>query len=141
MFHARLLERVQQNRGLIMHGNKGGSGPKAEKENFIVSGKEDGCQLKLEIGNLEGEETAANPLMIRLSSKEQHDSRWAMFYGNTRTFNQLPEGDWQVELIFKDTTRYAMPVTLQRKGLNYLKIGSIRPVAADSIGESAFDLL
>lgn len=141
MFHARLLERVQQNRGLIMHGNKGGSGPKAEKENFIVSGKEDGCQLKLEIGNLEGEETAANPLMIRLSSKEQHDSHWAMFYGNTRTFNQLPEGDWQVELIFKDTTRYAMPVTLQRKGLNYLKIGSIRPVAADSIGESAFDLL
>lgn len=124
MFHARLLDRVQQKTGLMIPGN----GLKLP----AATNNDGGCRLKLEIGHLAGREVAAKPVMISLSG---------IYYGGTRNFDKLPEGNYQINLIFKDTTRYAVPVTLKENGLNYLKIDSIKPMPADSIGRNAFALL
>lgn len=70
------------------------------------------------------------------------DSSAANIYlGGTRDFAQLPEGACRVDLIFRDSSRYSFPVSLQKNGLNYLKVDSVAPAAADSISRKAFDLM
>lgn len=125
MFHARLLDRVQRKSGLMIPGDRT---------------SDDGCRLNLEIGYFADKKVTANPLIIRLSSLEKNSTPY-IYYGGTRNFSKLPEGNWQVDLIFRDSTRYAVPIILRENGLNYLKIDSIIPIAADSIGRNSFALL
>ena len=151
MFHTSLLDRVQRKSGLMIPNNTSSASDSPDtKVNIrretglnipVAKDHEDGCRLRLEIGYFADKRVTSNPLMICLSSSEDKNTIRHIYYGSTRNFSKLPEGNYQIDLIFKDTTRYTIPVTLREKGLNYLKIDSIKPMPADSIGRNAFDLL
>ncbi|WP_298648955.1 carboxypeptidase-like regulatory domain-containing protein [uncultured Proteiniphilum sp.] len=151
MFHALLLDRVQRKNGLMIPNNTSSASDSPDtKVNIrretglnmpVAKDHEDGCRLRLEIGYFADKKVTANPLMIRLSTSEDKNTARYIYYGGTRNFSKLPEGNYQIDLIFKDTTRYAVPVTLKENGLNYLKIDSVRPMPADSIGRNTFALL
>ncbi|MEA4916323.1 carboxypeptidase-like regulatory domain-containing protein [Proteiniphilum sp.] len=139
MFREGLLDRIERKAGLMMStGVNNGKGRRPEKNNPVVNQNERGCQLKLVVGSLADGKMEAKPLMICLSSMDESNEAQYIYYGATRDFNQLPEGNWQLDLIFRDTTRYAIPVTLKPNGLNYLKIDSITPLPVDSIGRTVF---
>lgn len=148
MFDARLLDRVQRKSGLMISGGTGNSTSTKftmqQKAGLIIPvarDNDDGCRLRLEIGHLADRKVTANPLMIRLSASDDKNSARYIYYGGTRNFNELPAGNYRIDLIFRDTTRYTVPVTLRENGLNYLKIDSVRPMPADSIGRNTFALL
>jgi TonB-dependent SusC/RagA subfamily outer membrane receptor len=148
MFRDQLLNRVQQKAGLMIlddAGNSAGTKLKIQQEtglNILATpDNDDGCRLRLEIGYFAGRKVTVHPLMIRLSASDDKNNAPYIYYGNTRDFKDLPEGNYRLDLIFRDTTRYAVPVTLRKNGLNYLKIDSVRPMSADSISRNTFDLL
>lgn len=149
-FHEGLLDRVQRKSGLMISRVTGSSNSSPDKKINIqlpvlnipvMKGTDDDCRFRLEIGYLADKKTIANPLMIRLSSLDDKNNSRYIYYGGTRNFSKLPEGNWQVDLVFRDSTRYAVPVVLRANGLNYLKIDSIRPIPADSIGRDTFTQL
>lgn len=124
-FNDKLLEIVREERGF-----------------FTSTAKENGlCRLRLEIGNYVDTKTEAKPLLICLSHENRKDSNEYIYYGSTRDFTKLPQGNYKVNLIFSDITQSTTSVTLRENGLNYLKIDSIKPVATDSVSRGIFDLL
>ena len=151
MFYASLLDRMQQKTGLMISNSlvSGNDTTEVGAENLVENEFDKPilrdlvgeCRLRLEIGYFADKRVTATPLMIRLFSSDNKNNIRHIYYGHTRNFDKLPEGDYQIDLVFRDTTRYSVPVTLKENGLNYLKMDSIKPMPADSIGESTFDLL
>lgn len=151
MFHAGLLDRLQRKNGLMTSNvTDRNSNSNLDKQinvklpgwnTVAVKDKDDECRLRLEIGNFAGKEIIATPLIIHFTSLEDNNNTWCIYYGATRHFTKLPEGNWQIDLIFRDSTRYSVPITLWTKGENWLKIDSIRPLPADDMSRIILDRL
>ena len=124
IFHKRIVDRAQGSTGLM-----------------IRTALDGDCRLKLGIGEFAYKRELANPVLIRFTNLAERDSLKYVYFGLTRDFNKLPEGDYEIDMVFRDTTRYTTTVSLRGKGLNYLKIDSIRKEPVDSISRNMFNLL
>ena len=124
IFHSRITNHAQTSTGLMIP--------------FTMDGD---CRLRLDIGNYADKRVVPDPMLIRLTNLADRDSLKYIYFGRTRDFNKLQEGDYEIDMIFRDSTRYNTSVTLHKDGLNYLKIDSIMVDPVDSISRNIFDLL
>lgn len=80
-------------------------------------------------------------LILILPQKEKDIANYKLFYGGTRNFKNLPQGDVKISLIFNDSTSYTKKGVLSPCGENYLNIDSIDYEYNSEMAKAAFGLL
>ena len=109
--------------------------------NHKKKGEDKFCNLQLYLG-VDSNRVAINPSLILIMPVQPDDSLdYALYYGGTRDFNNIPEGEKYVYLIFNDTTSYRIPLSLFPNGKNYLSINTVNRDTDKSMAEKAFNIL
>lgn len=107
-----------------------------------LMGKEDAintCRLEL---SLLYNKNLLSPTLIVVTSEDKDDIRnYRLYYGGTRHFINLPEGNMNVHLVFADTTSLTTNLTLHKNGRNYLQIDSLIRDTDKSFAQGAFKRL
>lgn len=97
------------------------------------------CKLNITLGKKQtGEEII--PLLFRYKSEEEATSG-IIYYGGTRSFNNLPEGKGTLYLILRDSTVYTTDLLLHKNGQSYLTIDSIASELNQEVSASVFTQL
>ena len=65
---------------------------------------------------------------------------YCLYYGGTRQFKDLPEGNMDIHLVFGDTTSYSTAITLRKDGQSYLQLDSIGRNEDNKLAKTAFNL-
>lgn len=90
---------------------------------------------------LKEKKNKTEPLIIYITSVQRQETIKYLYGGKTHYFYELPEGEYNISLIFSDSTRHSSLINLQKNGANYLYIDSLMLKPADSICYDAFNLL
>ena len=103
-----------------------------------LSGDNNTCRMTLFPGFNQDGSTSHPALIFMIPQNNRND--YALFGGATRNFNNLPEGDITIHLVFSDKTSFSKTVTLYPDGQNYLKLDTIGRDEDNQPAVTAFDL-
>jgi len=99
------------------------------------------CSLELVLGR-DKKNRALTPSLIYFQSDQIIDKNpCKLYYGGTRSFSNLPQGNIRINLVFSDSTIYTRNLCLKTGGNNYLNIDSIDYDSDNKTAALAFNLL
>jgi len=108
---------------------------RADNKNTDDSDKKNTCRMNLFLG------TKLSPALILIVPQNKEDIMdYSLYYGGTRNFKDLPEGNMDVHLIFGDTTSYSTTITLHKNGHNYLQLDSIGRDENNNLAKNIFNM-
>jgi len=102
--------------------------------------KNKACRLSLLL-NFENNRDELKPAFIFIVPQNKEDiTEYSLYYGETREFSVLPEGNMNIHIIFGDTTSCSTNITLYKNGQNYLRLDSISRDDDNKPAVTAFNL-
>ena len=117
------------------------SSGRADDRKIDIEKKNKICQMTLLLGSNK-DDSALTPALILIVPQNKEDiADYSLYYGGTRKFNNLPEGNMNIHFIFGDTTSYTTAITLYKDGQNYLYLDSIGRDEDNKPAITAFNLL
>jgi len=98
------------------------------------------CRMRLFLGNNKNGSDIKPALILIVPQNKEDIKDYGLYYGGTRDFKNLLEGNMNILLVFGDTTSYTATIALREKGQNYLQLDSIGRDGDNKIAAAAFNL-
>ncbi|MCL1937837.1 MAG: carboxypeptidase-like regulatory domain-containing protein [Candidatus Azobacteroides sp.] len=109
--------------------------------NTVDADKNNTCRMTLFWGFDRNSPILKPALILIVPQNKENIIDYSLYYGGTREFSNLPEGDMNIHFIFGDTTSYTIPIALYKDGQNYLQLDSVGRDEDNKPAITAFNLL